>query len=513
MSLSSDQLTVLHQGPVATVCYVYVGGIPVALKVFPAKLDRRTLAAYQREQAALRQLPGDLPILRPEGIEQLADGRHTVRMELCAQSLTALLGQVGTLPTADVLTLGHAIARALAAAHGAGLAHGGLTPDNVLFRASGQPVVSDFGVALRAAFARDVNRFIEFFPPEAIRSGTVDAHADLYALGALMHLALTGAPPHPSRLGEPPGARVLRILDEPVPALHRADVPVALSTVVARLLTADPAHRPRDANAIAEQLAVLRTPPQPAPPPAPQPVPPPAPQPVPEPVPQPLPPPLPQPVPSPAPQPVPEPVPQPMPQPAAVPEPEPVAADAFDDFDPAEPQPEPEPESQPEPVAVPAHVPAPVPVATGPSPHRPRWTERIRREHVLGGVAIAALMAVGLILLMPTSPPELDTTPQLPPVPPVTSAPVADAAQLALAQPTDLGSSVVLTWTSSDQLDFAVIIAEQGEPDRTLLAYREHTMTVPVDPQRKYCFLVQGTNGSQVYQSAPQPVRGATCHL
>jgi hypothetical protein len=138
--------------------------------------------------------------------------------------------------------------------------------------------------------------------------------------------------------------------------------------------------------------------------------------------------------------------------------------------------------------------------------------ERIRREHVLGFAAIALLMIVGLVLLMPTSPAELDTAPHLPPITHASPGP-ATAQQLTLAVPTDLGDHVVLTWTSSDQLDFAVIIAEQGQPDRTLLAYRDRTMTIQVDPQNKYCFLVQGTNGSKVYQSTPQPVRGAVCHL
>jgi hypothetical protein len=36
-------------------------------------------------------------------------------------------------------------------------------------------------------------------------------------------------------------------------------------------------------------------------------------------------------------------------------------------------------------------------------------------------------------------------------------------------------------------------------------------MTVDVEPGRKYCFLVQATDGDEVYESEPQPLRGATC--
>lgn len=214
---------------------------------------------------------------------------------------------------------------------------------------------------------------------------------------------------------------------------------------------------------------------------------------------------------------------------------------------PEPPQPEPEPvrpePMQPEPVQWPAEAfdlvddPAPaesehsdwsepvddvdapaagvkIPINPGQSAKRPRWTGTIRRELAIGLAAIAGLIAVGLVLLVPTGPSELNTAPHLPPISPSTPGPViANPNQLSLAEPTDLGNQVVLTWTSSETLDYAVIIAEQGNADRTLLAYRNHTMTIPVDPLRKYCFLVQGTNGSQIYQSVPVPVRGATCHL
>jgi serine/threonine protein kinase len=361
-------------------------------------------------------------------------------MELCAQSLTTLVERVGALPPDDVVVLGYALTLALAVAHDAGILHGGVSPDNVLFRASGEPILADFGVPLREAFPRDPLHAIECVAPEALRSGEVDERADLYGLGAVLHFALTGRSPHPGRLGEQPGERVLRVLGSPVPAINRPGVPVGLSTVVARLLAPDAAHRPPDAARVAEQFAGMlgQNPP--------------------------------------------------VTTFAQAP-----VADDFDDFAIAS--------RQPEPGAGPA-------LATT---ARPR---SLRRYFLAGGVVLAGLLAGTFMLLSRNNSDELRTTPRLPPPPASAAAPPAGAAtavRLDLADPVDLGNQVVLNWTSDATLDFAVIVAGEGEPNHTVLAQRNQTMTIPVDPVEKYCFVVQAADGNQVYETQSKGIRGATC--
>jgi protein kinase-like protein len=246
----------LGAGPVATVYSGLYEGMPVALKVFPGKAARRALSVFEREQNKLRTkgVPSVVPV---HGVEQLADGRTAVRMELCTQSLAALVRRVGRLEPSAVIVLGHSAAMALAASHAAGVVHGGVTPNNVLFRATGEPLLSDFGVTLRHAFARDPLQSVESLPPETLRDDILDQRTDLYGLGVVLHVALTGRWPHPGRLGEHLGERVLRVLGEPVPAINLPGVSVELTTVVARLLAADPAHRPSDAGAVAGQLGSM----------------------------------------------------------------------------------------------------------------------------------------------------------------------------------------------------------------------------------------------------------------
>lgn len=260
--ISDHGLHPFGSGPVATVYSGLCAGVPVAFKVFPRAFDRQTMAAFERERAALRRVPSVLPV---DAVDRLPDGRQALRMGLCAESLAAVVARTGPLPHAEAAALGHAVARALAAAHAAGVVHGGLHPRNVLFLPKGDPVLADFGLPLRHAFPRDPLHAVEYQPPETLRTGDPDEHTDIYALGAVLHLALTGASPHPGRLGEQPGERVLRVLKEPVPAINRPDVPLPLATLVARLLAADPARRPPTAAAVATQLATMRAPATPPP--------------------------------------------------------------------------------------------------------------------------------------------------------------------------------------------------------------------------------------------------------
>lgn len=383
--------SVLGEGPVATVYSGLYENAPVALKVYPGRFDKTTLAAVERERSTLAALHAALlPVV---GIELFPGNRHALRMPLCNTSLAAKVRTSGPLSADDVAALGRDVAQALAAAHKADVVHGGVTPHNVLFRGS-TPVLADPGVALRQAFPRDPLHAIEFQPPETARTGVLDEQTDIYGLGAVLHFALTGSSPHPARLGEPQGERILRVLREPIPAVNRADVPTALSTVVARMLAVDPNRRPLDAATVATQLATLAPP-----------------------------------------------------------------------------------------------LPLPLP-PTPPAPRKKRhwipWTA--------GGVL---LLAAGALFLLPHNKPPRE------PSPPQT--------QIDLLDPVDQGDHVQLTWHSKDKLQYAVAVTPEGGDTQVTLAQDATTVTLPVHPNRKYCFQVRAADGPHIYQSQPKPIRGATC--
>ena len=102
--------------------------------------------------------------------------------------------------------------------------HGGVTPHNVLYRASGF-VLADFGQALRRQFPRDPTHAVEYTAPETLRDDTLSPASDLYGLGAVLFAVLTGAPPFPRRTGQQPGERILQVLREPVPPISGPHVP------------------------------------------------------------------------------------------------------------------------------------------------------------------------------------------------------------------------------------------------------------------------------------------------
>ncbi|WP_328333219.1 serine/threonine protein kinase [Kribbella sp. NBC_00382] len=251
-------LVLRAEGPVASVFLVapVAGGRTAVLKVYPQPLDRRTYNGVEVEQAKLAGLRSVASILRVDALEELPDGRTGLRMEFCPQSLVELVAG-RPLPIGDVVVLGQILASVLADAHNAGLVHGGVTPANVLERSSGQPALSDFGMALRLRFPRDLMGDAAYTAPEVLRDGELSEQADVYGLGAVLYLALTGHSPFPARTGEAADDVVLRVLREPVPEVSGRDVPAALAGLLTRMMAKEPDARPEAAQVVQELEALL----------------------------------------------------------------------------------------------------------------------------------------------------------------------------------------------------------------------------------------------------------------
>jgi eukaryotic-like serine/threonine-protein kinase len=439
-SPSAGGLIPIGRGPVAVVYTGIDQHGDTAVKVFPNPFDRGTKAAFDHEQARLATLRHVPSILQVSDVRKLSDGRPALCMPRCSQSLAQRVERVGRLAVEDALALGEAVALALAAAHRVGVTHGAVTPRNVLLRSSGEPVLADFGVAIRQQFTRDPLYEVDYVAPDTLRDGTMSEWCDLYGLGAVLYLALTGRSPHPARVGEQPAELILRVLNEPVATIGQEDVPAELSTVVASLLAKDPGQRPPDAAAIADLLTSMRrTNPT-------------------------------------------------------------VAADVGESGPPRT-----------------ARVIAPTLPATPVAIAKPSQGERERARY---GRLIAITAGVALVASVPVVLSRTDDAPPAGP-PPAQNSPAAPApdqtraVQLELDPPTDHGSYVDLVWRSAEDLDFAVVVAADGQDQpEVILANRNRTLRVPVDPRRKYCFTVRATNNRAdrpVYESQPKPIRGASC--
>jgi serine/threonine protein kinase len=220
----------------------------VALKVLSAELshDPDFVTRFQREArvAARLEHPNIVPIY---DIGQ-ADGVFYIAMRLVpGSSLADIIASDGALPLDRVRHLLSQVASALDYAHRQGVVHRDVKPSNMLVEDDDQLSLADFGIA-RATDASRVTRFgvlvgtPRFMAPEQVQGLDVDYRADLYSLGVVAYLMLTGRVPfeadsvvtllHKHVYEPPPSAR-----------LSRPDLPENVDGALERMLAKQPGER------------------------------------------------------------------------------------------------------------------------------------------------------------------------------------------------------------------------------------------------------------------------------
>ena len=153
----------------------------------------------------------------------------------------------GPMPAEEALRLALQIASALEEAHGKGVVHRDLKPDNVLLTRSGIKLL-DFGLAKREPLAIEgasVTRTepgslmgtVSYMSPEQAEGKPVDARSDLFSFGLVFHELLTG---RSAFQGESPIAILAAILHKERAPL---DAPAAIDQIVARCLRKSPLDR------------------------------------------------------------------------------------------------------------------------------------------------------------------------------------------------------------------------------------------------------------------------------
>ncbi|UGY90862.1 serine/threonine-protein kinase [Streptomyces gobiensis] len=159
----------------------------------------------------------------------------------------------GPLSPQEAARVGRDVLAALRAAHGAGIHHRDVKPANVLLRADGSAVLTDFGIAALQGSTSltatgDLIGSPEYIAPERIRDAGDHPAADLWSLGMMLYAAVEGH--SPMRRGTTL-ATLAAVLDEPIPPPVRSG---PLTPVLNALLVRDPAARP-DAGRLDRMLA------------------------------------------------------------------------------------------------------------------------------------------------------------------------------------------------------------------------------------------------------------------
>ncbi|MFO0552244.1 MAG: serine/threonine-protein kinase [Polyangiaceae bacterium] len=196
----------------------------------------------------------------------LPDGRQYFVMELLrGMPLDVHLHDKGQLEVSEMAPIIRAVLRALVAAHGAGIAHRDLKPENVflVFDDEGNvaPKLIDFGIAKLLGEGESDHKTRTGTPigtpyymsPEQCRGKKVDHRTDLYSIGAMIHVLLTGRRPF---TGDSPMDVLFKQMTEPPPKLsdHRPGLPQALEDLVLKLLEKDPDKRPQTATEVLKLL-------------------------------------------------------------------------------------------------------------------------------------------------------------------------------------------------------------------------------------------------------------------
>ncbi|MFN7973548.1 MAG: tetratricopeptide repeat protein [Acidobacteriota bacterium] len=251
-----------------------VSGEQVAIKSVVTQ-DERAVASLRREHdilaglrhpAIVRVLASGLDDAPPWYAMEAINGTTLEEHVRSFWTPAAEIAAIAEDAVRRILDLAQRICSPLAYLHGEGIVHRDLKPRNVLVATDGSIVLVDFGLFWRRG-GRDSRELLQvggdavgtmaFMAPEQWRGEQVDARADLYALGSILFVLVTGRPPFRTKKDVLDPERAAPVLSSLM-----GGVPPSLDDLVSRLLAKRPEDRvgyAQDASLALEKLGAPGT--------------------------------------------------------------------------------------------------------------------------------------------------------------------------------------------------------------------------------------------------------------
>lgn len=189
-------------------------------------------------------------------------GFPIIVMEYLDGLLLSDLIEFESLPQDRCLHISIELCRALTAAHGNGLVHRDIKPDNIMVTADDKVKILDFGLALYkqrtpAAITGSISGTYAYMSPEQARGEEIDSRSDLFSTGVILYQMITGRLPFE---GDLTAAIIYSIINEnPVPVTDmRNDIPAGFQKIISRALEKDKFRRYQKAEELLADLEWLK---------------------------------------------------------------------------------------------------------------------------------------------------------------------------------------------------------------------------------------------------------------
>lgn len=250
------------------------GGMGAVYKARDSELDRIVVLKLIRPELAknpeiLRRFKQELILARQVTHKNVirifdlgqSDGIKFITMDFVeGQDLRRLLLEQGKFPPEQAARIMLQICRALEAAHGEGVIHRDLKPQNIMLDKKGRVYVMDFGIA-RSAYLPGMTQTgaligtPEYMSPEQARGEKLTESSDLFSLGVIFYELLTGKSPYPDDAAL--ATLWKRLQEKPKPPIEvDPAVPRPLNDIVMKSLEIKPEDRWGSAHEMVQQLEI-----------------------------------------------------------------------------------------------------------------------------------------------------------------------------------------------------------------------------------------------------------------